>query len=659
MEIAAGKRHSLGLRADGSIAAWGRNGEGQCVLPVPNAGFVAVAVGMYHSLGLRTDGSIVAWGYNGWGQCTLPAPNTGFVRVSAGTWHSVALRADGSIAAWGYNGDGQCNVPWPNTRFVEIASGWDHVLGLKDDGSVVAWGWNAYGQCNVPAPNSGFVGLAAGKSHSIVLVTGGVLPTANAGLDQQIFTGEAARLDGTGSFDDDTPWNELFYEWSCVARPEGSAATIEDSWAPTTTLTPDIAGTYVVQLVVYDWFAQASQPDTTTVTAIANDPPTAVAGPDQTGRVGDLIYLDGSDSFDDNTKSADLIYEWSFMDYPVGSAAMIDDPTAQSAQFVPDIGGLYIVKLIVYDFLGRASEPDTMAVDVIVDNPPTANAGDDQSIHAGEMVELDGSASSDDNTPTETLNYEWTFVETPPYSIAVIEGADTVDAWFFADMPGTYVVELIVRDDRNQPSEPDKVLISSHNLAPTAEAGDDVVSVVGWVALLSGSGSSDPELDPLTYQWSLVSWPEGSSASLVDPAAMDCTLATDIPGDYVVALVVSDPFGPSVPDQVTVTAFTGADFVQLTASEAKDLVTSLPSEAVTNSGNQQAMASFLTQVVQAVQNGKPDHARQKLNLCIDRTDGCVLRGEPDGSGPGRDWILDCDVQWQLYADLTAALDALK
>ena len=54
--------HSLGLKSDGTIVAWGHNGSGQCNVPAPNADFVAVAGGGYHSLGLKSDGTIVAWG---------------------------------------------------------------------------------------------------------------------------------------------------------------------------------------------------------------------------------------------------------------------------------------------------------------------------------------------------------------------------------------------------------------------------------------------------------------------------------------------------------------------------------------------------------------------------------------------------------------------
>ena len=74
--------------------AWGRNDYGQCDVPPPNTGFTVIAAGERHSLGLKTYGSIVAWGLNVFGQCDVPSPNTGtvFTAIAAGYNHSLGLR---------------------------------------------------------------------------------------------------------------------------------------------------------------------------------------------------------------------------------------------------------------------------------------------------------------------------------------------------------------------------------------------------------------------------------------------------------------------------------------------------------------------------------------------------------------------------------------
>ena len=55
--------------------------------------FIAIAAGYLHSLGLKDDGSVAAWGYNDDGQCNVPAPNSGFIDIAAGAYRSLGLKS--------------------------------------------------------------------------------------------------------------------------------------------------------------------------------------------------------------------------------------------------------------------------------------------------------------------------------------------------------------------------------------------------------------------------------------------------------------------------------------------------------------------------------------------------------------------------------------
>ena len=173
--IAASGAHSLALKHDGTVAAWGRPFEGQLNIPPGLSEIVAIATGWQHSLALRSNGTVVAWGSNSAGESNVPGALTNVVSISSGQSHSLALRSDGTAVAWGSNMSGEGSLPPTATGLIAIASGAQHNLGLRSDGTVVAWGSNTYGQTSIPAGLNNVVAIAAGFYQSLALRSNGTV----------------------------------------------------------------------------------------------------------------------------------------------------------------------------------------------------------------------------------------------------------------------------------------------------------------------------------------------------------------------------------------------------------------------------------------------------------------------------------------------------
>lgn len=198
--ISTGYGHTLVLRSDGSLWAWGDNSEGSlgngslvdAGAPVrvttaagaPFTGVTALSGGWRFTLALRSDSSVWAWGYALDGrlgnnnssvsgprrwlnpvavQDTTGAPLTGVSQIEAGNDHSLALKSDGTVWIWGNGqggilGDGQRNSRAYTAQrlndstgaaianVVQVSAGNNHSVVLRSDGTALAWGDNYYGQ---------------------------------------------------------------------------------------------------------------------------------------------------------------------------------------------------------------------------------------------------------------------------------------------------------------------------------------------------------------------------------------------------------------------------------------------------------------------------------------------------------------------------------
>ncbi len=280
-----------------------------------------------------------------------------------------------------------------------------------------------------------------------------------------------------------------------------------------------------------------------------NRPPVANAGPDVVAFVGDTVTLDGSASSDPDGNP--LTYQWTLRVRPAGSAAVLSSPTAVMPNFPVDVAGRYEIDLVVNDGSVNSAVDTVVVTTPPANTNPVANAGPDQPAVTGQTVTLNGSASSDiDGDP---LTFAWVFVTRPAGSGASLGGADTVTPTFVPDLPGTYTIRLTVSDGRGGTgTDTVDVVTTQANRPPVANAGPDQSVVASQAVLLDGSGSSDPDANPLTYRWTLLTRPAGSAATLSGATTVTPQFTADRAGDFVAQLIVNDGFVDSAPDTVVI-----------------------------------------------------------------------------------------------------------
>ena len=213
---------------------------------------------------------------------------------------------------------------------------------------------------------------------------------------------------------------------------------------------------------------------------------------------------------------------------------------------------------------------------------PVANAGPNQgNIALNTLVTLNGSGSTN---PTGTpLTYAWAFTSIPAGSTAVLANATTMAPSFTLDRAGNYIVQLIVNNGTVD-SAPDSVTISSNNVPPIANAGPDQGGkATGSLITLNGSASSDPNGNLLTYSWTLLTKPAGSTATLTNATSVTPTFVVDREGSYTVQLIVNDGTVNSAPDTVIINSINNN--VAPVANAGPDQASVAPNALVTLNGS--------------------------------------------------------------------------
>ena len=382
--------------------------------------------------------------------------------------------------------------------------------------------------------NDGTVSSAPARV-TITTTPGNTAPVANAGPDQTVQLGATITLKGSGSSDVDG--NPLTYQWAFVTVPTGSTAKLSSPTIVMPTFVADLAGDYVVRLLVNDGKVNSTPDNVTITTTGGNTAPVANAGLDQSVQMGATVMLNGSSSTDADRSS--LTYDWSFVSMPAGSAATVSNPTAAAPSFLADKAGLYVLQLVVNDGTVN-STPDTVTIAAAAGNTaPLANAGPDQTVGVGASVILDGSASHD--VDRNALTYQWALTTKPAGSAAALGNSTTAMPNFVADVAGQYVGQLIVNDGTVS-SAPDTVTLMAGvgNTVPVANAGPDQIVAIGTTVVLDGTASRDADGNALVWKWALTTKPTGSAAALSDPTAARPPFIVDMGGEYVAQLIVND-----------------------------------------------------------------------------------------------------------------------
>ena len=382
-------------------------------------------------------------------------------------------------------------------------------------------------------------------------------PAANAGANQSVNEGATVQLDASASSDiEDT---SLTYSWQQVDSSGYSISLSASDIANPTFTTPAVAAdtNLIFQLTVTDSLGKSSDANAT-ISVIYNNPPAANAGANQSVNEGATVQLDGSASSDLEDEDTSLTYSWQQVDSSGYTIILSDASSAQPTFTTPEVVANtdLIFQLTVTDSLGKSSDAN-VTITVIYNNPPTADAGGNQSVTEGATVQLDGSVSSD--LEDSSLTYSWQQVDNSGYSITLSDATAATPSFTTPEVAADtdLIFQLTVTDSLGKSSDANATITVIYNNPPEANAGGNQSVNEGTTVQLDGSDSSDleDEASSLTYSWQQVD-SSGYSITLSDATAATPSFTTPevaADTDLIFQLTVTDSLGKSSDANVTIT----------------------------------------------------------------------------------------------------------
>lgn len=251
--ISAGYDHSLAIKNDGTLWAWGRNdysqlGDGTTAnkntpTQIGTANnWVKISTSLRTSYAIKADGTLWSWGRNQYGQLgqgaeaiittpTQVGTATNWQNINAGEEHFIALKTDGTLWGSGRNHYGQLGdntsvnkstpIQLSTANWQEIATKNDHNLAIKTDGTLWSWGYNANGELGLGyvivslnsitqvGTDTNWQKISSNGYHSVAIKTDGTLWAWGANSGSQLGNGTTTDRTSPEQIGVSTDWQKI------------------------------------------------------------------------------------------------------------------------------------------------------------------------------------------------------------------------------------------------------------------------------------------------------------------------------------------------------------------------------------------------------------------------------------------------------------------